>query len=164
MDAAPINSSSHLSPISSFATWLWRTSVVTDSIMFKDESLYIQIQYIQPLARQVDILQYIQGVHEILCFFLKMWWFFWTLPSVLLQSWCLTWHCVRVHTLTHRGETEKGQSQEYNLKSLKKKNTIFNEHPVQYFYLNIYYSQSIKCDPRRYRQTKYFNGRSYRQK
>ena len=35
-------------------------------------------------------------------------------------------HCV--HSLTHRGETERGQSLEYILKSSK--NKIFNEHPV----------------------------------
>ena len=57
-------------------------------------------------------------------FFLKMLWFFWTLP-VLLQRWCST--ClVCVHTLTLR-ETEKGQSPEY-FKSSKKNN--FNKHPV----------------------------------
>ena len=52
-------------------------------------------------------------------FFLKMLWFFWTL-QVLLQRWCLTWHCV--HTLTPRGNRERGQSPEYILKSWKKHN------------------------------------------
>ena len=35
----------------------------------------------------------LQVVHQMLCFFLKMWGFFWTLP-VLLQSWSSTCHLV----------------------------------------------------------------------
>ena len=47
-----------------------------------------------------ELLTYIQGVHWILCLFLKILWFFWTLP-VLLQRWFST--ClVFVHTLTPR--------------------------------------------------------------
>ena len=56
-------------------------------------------------------------------FFLKILWFFWTLP-VLLQCWCLTCRCE--HTHWHRGETERGQSPEYILK------TIFNKNPACY--------------------------------
>ena len=60
-----------------------------------------------------------------MCFFLKIYWFFWTLP-VLLQHWFST--ClVCVHTLTTR-ENRDSQSPEY-FKILGKK-TIFNEHPV----------------------------------
>ena len=63
------------------------------------------------------------------CFFLKILWIFWTLP-VLLQRWCST--ClVCVHTLT-LGKTEKGQSPEYF--KIFGKNTIFNEHSVQYIH------------------------------
>ena len=57
-------------------------------------------------------------------FFLKMLWFFWTLP-VLLQRWCLTCRCV--HSLTPRGNRERPESGIY-FKIFK--NTIFNEHPV----------------------------------
>ena len=50
----------------------------------------------------------VQGVHEKLCFFLKILWFFWTLP-VLLQRWCST--ClVSVHTLTPRENRERPES------------------------------------------------------
>ena len=53
-----------------------------------------------------------QGVHWILCFFLKMLWFCWTLPVLLQQRWCST--ClVCVHTHRHRVKTEKGRSREY---------------------------------------------------
>ena len=42
-----------------------------------------------------------------LCFFLKILWFFWTLP-VLLQRWCST--ClVCLHTLTPRGKQRKAR-------------------------------------------------------
>ena len=67
---------------------------------------------------------FLQGVHQILGFFLKILWFFLTLP-VLLQRWCSTCR-VCVHTLT--GKTEKDQSLEYS--KICGKNTIFNEHPV----------------------------------
>ena len=41
------------------------------------------------------------------------------------KRWGLTWHCV--HTLTpHRGETERGQSPEYILKSSKKTQYLMN--------------------------------------
>ena len=59
-------------------------------------------------------------------FFLKILWFFWTLP-ILLQRWFST--ClVCAHTLTPRENRER-QSPEH-FKNFEKKNTIFNEHPV----------------------------------
>ena len=51
--------------------------------------------------------------------------------SELCQFYCGAgvWPAI-VYTHRHRGETERGQSPEYILKSSK--NTIFNEHPVPY--------------------------------
>ena len=59
-----------------------------------------------------------------MCFSLKCWDF-----SELCKFCCSTgvWPAI-VYTYWHRGETERGQSPEYILKSSKK--TIFNEHPV----------------------------------
>ena len=57
-------------------------------------------------------------------FFLKMFWFFWTL-SVLLQCWCLTCPCV--HTVTPMENRERPASGIY-IKIFEK--IIFNEHPV----------------------------------
>ena len=55
-------------------------------------------------------------------FFLKIYWFFWTLP-VLLQRWFST--ClVCVDTLTPR------ENRVRNIFLKSEKNTIFNEHPV----------------------------------
>ena len=59
-------------------------------------------------------------------FFLKMLWFFWTLP-VQLQCWFFFTCLVCVHTLTPRENRERPESGIFlNLK----KNTIFNEDPV----------------------------------
>ena len=60
------------------------------------------------------------------CVFLKMLWFFWTLP-VLLQRWFST-YLVCVHTLTPR---ENGERPEYF--KIFGKNTIYNEYPVSIY-------------------------------
>ena len=61
-----------------------------------------------------------------MCFFLKILWFFSTLP-VLLQRWCST--ClVCVHTLTPRENRLRQESGIYF--KIFGKNIIFNEHPV----------------------------------
>ena len=69
-------------------------------------------------------------------FFLKMLWFFWTLP-VLLQRWFST--CVCVHPLTPRGKQRKARVR--NISKYLEKKTIFDEHPValgalRYIYLS----------------------------
>ena len=67
-----------------------------------------------------DIL--VQGVHWILCFFLKMFWIFLTLP-VLLQRWSSTCHLVVQAwspVFTPRKNRERSQSPEYILQFSKK--------------------------------------------
>ena len=76
-----------------------------------------------------------------MCFFLKMLWFFLTLP-VLLQRWFST--ClVCVHTLTPRKHIERPESGTFW--NIRKKNTIFNEHPVSYVCLLFWFVTSKYC-------------------
>ena len=74
-------------------------------------------------------------------FFLKMLWFFLTLP-VLLQRWCST--ClVCVYTYWHKRKTERGQCPE-NFKIFGK-NTISNEHPVENICLIYMFRRQFYC-------------------
>ena len=69
----------------------------------------------------------IRGVHKILCFCLKMLWFFWFLPVLRFSAGVLPAWCVYTHW--HRGKTDK-RKESGIFQNLRKKNTIFNENPV----------------------------------
>ena len=56
-------------------------------------------------------------------FFLKVLWFFWTLP-VLLQRWCSIWLVVYIHW--HQEKTEKNQSPEYSKIFFEKAQYLMN--------------------------------------
>ena len=67
-------------------------------------------------------------------FFLKFFWFFWTLP-VLLQRWCSTCHCV--HSLTPRGNRERPESGIY-LKVFEKTQYSMNTLYLQFYMCRIW--------------------------
>ena len=66
-------------------------------------------------------------------FFLKNMWFFWTLQVLLQRQ--RRWPAI-VYTHWYRGKTERGQSPEYILKSLKKHNILWTPCKIAYYFIN----------------------------
>ena len=91
------------------------------------QQLHFQELFIWIIMHNVNVCtnNYVQGVHWILCFFLKICDFS-ELCQFCYKAGVLP--ALYVFTHWHRGKTEKGQSPEYF--KIFGKNTIFNEHPV----------------------------------
>ena len=91
---------------------------------------------------------YVQGVHKILCFFLKIRWFFLTMP-VLLQRGCSI--ClVIVHTLTPRENRERPRVRNI-FKSMEETQYLMNTLYLIYLgddtWLSLYPDSFRRADP-----------------